>query len=116
VSPLIRIRRERSAWILNAYGEYSKQQLPALNITKRCIAEGMRHVCTPLNIPVYWKDRCVNRFEKDFKEQPKFNSINALSATFNLGMGIDIGDLNVVGEYQRATQTQQFLAAGWTSR
>ena len=37
------------------------------------------------------------KLEKDFKEQPSFNSVNALVATSTLEMGIDIGDLNVVG-------------------
>jgi len=33
--------------------------------------------------------------EKDFKERPRFNSLNTLVATSTLEMGIDIGDLNV---------------------
>lgn len=33
--------------------------------------------------------------ERDFKERPRFNSLNALVATSTLEMGIDIGDLNV---------------------
>ncbi len=38
------------------------------------------------------KDRELK--ERDFKERPKFNSLNALVATSTLEMGIDIGDLN----------------------
>ena len=34
------------------------------------------------------------RLEIDFKQRPKFNSVNALVATSTLEMGIDIGDLN----------------------
>ena len=41
------------------------------------------------------KDR--EELEHDFKEHPHSNSVNALSATSTLEMGIDIGDLNVVG-------------------
>lgn len=33
--------------------------------------------------------------ERDFKERPRFNSLNTLVATSTLEMGIDIGDLNV---------------------
>lgn len=39
------------------------------------------------------KDR--ERVEKDFRERPRFNSLNTLVATSTLEMGIDIGDLNV---------------------
>jgi len=35
------------------------------------------------------------RVENDFKNRPKFNSLNVLVATSTLEMGIDIGDLNI---------------------
>ena len=38
------------------------------------------------------KDR--ERTEKDFKERPKYNSLNTLVATSTLEMGIDVGSLN----------------------
>ncbi len=39
------------------------------------------------------------KLEYDFKEHPHANSINALSATSTLEMGIDIGDLKCDGQY-----------------
>lgn len=47
--------------------------------------------------------------EKDFKKRPRFNSINALSATSTLEMGIDIGDLNVVANADIPPKPSNFL-------
>ncbi len=47
--------------------------------------------------------------EKDFKGHPKFNSVNALSATSTLEMGIDIGDLNVVGNTMIPPKPSNYL-------
>lgn len=47
--------------------------------------------------------------ERDFKEHPNFNSINALCATSTLEMGIDIGDLNVMGNSNIPPKPSNFL-------
>ena len=47
--------------------------------------------------------------ENDFKLHPHFNSINALSATSTLEMGIDIGTLNVVGNTDIPPKPSNFL-------
>ena len=47
--------------------------------------------------------------EKDFKEHPHSNSVNVLSATSTLEMGIDIGDLNVMGNANIAPKPSNFL-------
>lgn len=47
--------------------------------------------------------------EKDFKEHPNSNSVNVLSATSTLEMGIDIGDLNVMGNTNVPPKPSNFL-------
>lgn len=47
--------------------------------------------------------------EKDFKERPKFNSLNAIVATSTLEMGIDIGTLNSVINNSVPPLTSNFL-------
>ena len=47
--------------------------------------------------------------ERDFKNHPRFNSVNALSATSTLEMGIDIGDLNVVGNTMIPPKPSNYL-------
>ena len=49
------------------------------------------------------------KLEKDFKEHPHSNSVNVLSATSTLEMGIDIGDLNVVGNTGIPPKPSNFL-------
>ena len=47
--------------------------------------------------------------EKDFKKHPKPNSTNVLVATSTLEMGIDIGDLNVMGNTNVPPKPSNFL-------
>lgn len=47
--------------------------------------------------------------EKDFKNRPKFNSLNVLVATSTLEMGIDIGDLNSAINTSIPPLTSNFL-------
>ena len=47
--------------------------------------------------------------EKDFKQHPHSNSTNVLSATSTLEMGIDIGDLNVMGNTSVPPKPSNFL-------
>ena len=49
------------------------------------------------------------KLEKDFKEHPHSNSVNVLAATSTLEMGIDIGDLNVMGNANIAPKPSNFL-------
>ena len=49
------------------------------------------------------------KLEKDFKERPHSNSVNVLTATSTLEMGIDIGDLNVMGNANIAPKPSNFL-------
>lgn len=49
------------------------------------------------------------KLEMDFKEHPHSNSVNVLAATSTLEMGIDIGDLNVMGNANVAPKPSNFL-------
>lgn len=49
------------------------------------------------------------KLEKDFKERPHSNSVNVLTATSTLEMGIDIGDLNVLGNANVPPKPNNFL-------
>ena len=49
------------------------------------------------------------KLEKDFKEHPHSNSVNVLAATSTLEMGIDIGDLNVMGNANVPPKPSNFL-------
>lgn len=49
------------------------------------------------------------KLEKDFKEHPHPNSVNVLTATSTLEMGIDIGDLNVMGNANVPPKPSNFL-------
>ncbi|MCD8293633.1 MAG: DEAD/DEAH box helicase [Clostridia bacterium] len=53
------------------------------------------------------KDR--EEIETDFKEHPNPDSLNVLTATSTLEMGIDIGDLNVVGNTNIPPKPGNFL-------
>lgn len=53
------------------------------------------------------KDR--ENLEKDFREHPHSNSVNVLAATSTLEMGIDIGDLNVMGNTSVPPKPSNFL-------
>ena len=49
------------------------------------------------------------KLEKDFREHPHSNSVNVLTATSTLEMGIDIGDLNVMGNANVPPKPSNFL-------
>ena len=49
------------------------------------------------------------KLERDFKQHPHSNSVNVLTATSTLEMGIDIGDLNVMGNANVPPKTSNFL-------
>ena len=49
------------------------------------------------------------KLEKDFKDHPHSNSVNVLTATSTLEMGIDIGDLNVMGNANVPPKPSNFL-------
>lgn len=49
------------------------------------------------------------KLERDFKEHPHSNSVNVLTATSTLEMGIDIGDLNVMGNANVPPKPSNFL-------
>lgn len=49
------------------------------------------------------------KLEHDFKDHPRPDSVNVLAATSTLEMGIDIGDLNVVGNANIAPKPSSFL-------
>ncbi len=53
------------------------------------------------------KDR--EELEYDFKQHPHPNSVNVLAATSTLEMGIDIGDLNVMGNANVPPKPSNFL-------
>jgi len=90
-------------------GEYSKQQLPALNYYQKVYSRRHAPRVYAFEHTGLLERSLRESVEKDFKEQPKFNSINALSATSTLEMGIDIGDLNVVGNTSVPPKPSNFL-------
>ena len=49
------------------------------------------------------------QLEFDFKQHPNADSVNVLTATSTLEMGIDIGDLNVMGNANIAPKPSNFL-------
>ena len=90
-------------------GNYSEESKPELNyyqqvynrnITPRVYA----HEHTGL---LEREER--EQLERDFKLHPHSNSVNVLAATSTLEMGIDIGDLNVMGNANIAPKPSNFL-------
>ena len=90
-------------------GTYSEESKPELNyyqqVYNRNISPRVHaHEHTGL---LERHDR--EELEKDFKQHPHSNSINVLSATSTLEMGIDIGDLNVMGNTNVPPKPSNFL-------
>lgn len=90
-------------------GTYSEQMPPELNYYQQVYNRA-------LSPRVYAREHTGllersdrEKLEKDFKEHPHSNSVNVLSATSTLEMGIDIGDLNVVGNTGIPPKPSNFL-------
>lgn len=91
------------------HGIYSEEIKPELNYYQQVYNREMSprvhaHEHTGL---LERKDR--EELEKDFKKHPFSNSTNVLAATSTLEMGIDIGDLNVVGNTNVPPKPSNFL-------
>lgn len=90
-------------------GIYSREEIPDLNyyqsVYNREVSPRVQaHEHTGL---LDRKER--EELEKDFKEHPHSNSINVLTATSTLEMGIDIGDLNVMSNTDVPPKPSNFL-------
>lgn len=90
-------------------GTYSEETKPELNYYQQVYNRNLSprvhaHEHTGL---LERHDR--EELEKDFKQHPHSNSINVLSATSTLEMGIDIGDLNVMGNTNVPPKPSNFL-------
>jgi len=90
-------------------GTYSEETKPELNYYQQVYNRNLSprvhaHEHTGL---LDRRDR--EKLERDFKEHPHSNSTNVLSATSTLEMGIDIGDLNVVGNTNVPPKPSNFL-------
>ena len=90
-------------------GTYSEEMSPELNYYQQVYNRA-------LSPRVYAREHTGlleradrERLEKDFKEHPHSNSVNVLSATSTLEMGIDIGDLNVMGNANIAPKPSNFI-------
>lgn len=90
-------------------GEYSKKQTPELNYYQKVYGRSHAPRVYAFEHTGLLERSLREEIEKDFKYQPKFNSVNALSATSTLEMGIDIGDLNVVGNTSVPPKPSNFL-------
>ena len=90
-------------------GTYSEETKPELNYYQQVYNRNLSprvhaHEHTGL---LERHDR--EELEKDFKQHPHSNSTNVLSATSTLEMGIDIGDLNVMGNTNVPPKPSNFL-------
>lgn len=90
-------------------GTYSEEKNPELNYYQQVYNRA-------LSPRVYAREHTGllersdrEELERDFKEHPHSNSVNVLSATSTLEMGIDIGDLNVMGNTNIAPKPSNFL-------
>lgn len=90
-------------------GTYSEEMTPELNYYQQVYNRA-------LSPRVYVREHTGllersdrEKLEKDFKEHPHSNSVNVFSATSTLEMGIDIGDLNVVGNTGIPPKLSNFL-------
>lgn len=90
-------------------GTYSKETRPELNYYRQ-VYNRTRSPRVYANEHTGLLERTVReRLEQDFKEHPTSGSTNVLVATSTLEMGIDIGDLNVVGNTNVPPRPSNFL-------
>lgn len=91
------------------HGTYSDESRPELNYYQQVYNRDISprvHACEHTGL-LERPNR--ERLEYDFKEHPHPNSVNVLSATSTLEMGIDIGDLNVMGNTSVPPKPSNFL-------
>lgn len=90
-------------------GVYEKEESPQLNYYQQ-VYNRNKSPRVYANEHTGLLERNVRELlEKDFKTHPKADSTNVLVATSTLEMGIDIGDLNVMGNANVPPKTSNFL-------
>jgi len=90
-------------------GTYSEETMPELNYYQQVYNRDLSPRVHAHEHTGLLERHAREDLENDFKEHPHSNSINVLSATSTLEMGIDIGDLNVTGNTNVPPKPSNFL-------
>ena len=90
-------------------GTYSEERKPELNYYLQVYNRNLSPRVHAHEHTGLLEREVREKLERDFKLHPHSNSINVLSATSTLEMGIDIGDLNVTGNTNVPPKPSNFL-------
>jgi DEAD/DEAH box helicase domain-containing protein len=90
-------------------GTYSEETIPELNYYQQVYNRAMSPRVYAREHTGLLEREDREKLEKDFKEHPHSDSVNVLTATSTLEMGIDIGDLNVMGNTAVPPKPSNFL-------
>ncbi|MGL5980666.1 MAG: DEAD/DEAH box helicase [Phocaeicola sp.] len=90
-------------------GTYSEELQPKLNYYQQVYSRSMSPRVHAREHTGLLERSDREQLERDFKTHPHPNSVNVLSATSTLEMGIDIGDLNVMGNTSIPPKPSNFL-------
>lgn len=90
-------------------GTYSEETKPELNYYQQVYNRNLSPRVHAHEHTGLLERRDREELEKDFKQHPHSNSTNVLCATSTLEMGIDIGDLNVMGNTNVPPKPSNFL-------
>lgn len=90
-------------------GEYSEEIIPELNYYQQVYNRSISPRVYAREHTGLLERNDREKLERDFKEHPHANSVNVLTATSTLEMGIDIGDLNVMGNANVPPKPSNFL-------
>ncbi len=91
------------------HGNYSEETNPELNYYQQVYNRNRSPRVYAHEHTGLLERREREQLELDFKLHPHSNSVNVLTATSTLEMGIDIGDLNVMGNTNIAPKPSNFL-------
>lgn len=90
-------------------GTYSEETKPELNYYQQVYNRNISPRVHAFEHTGLLERHIREELEKDFKQHPHSNSTNVLCATSTLEMGIDIGDLNVMGNTNVPPKPSNFL-------
>ena len=90
-------------------GTYSEETIPELNYYQQVYNRNLSPRVHAQEHTGLLERKVREELERDFKLHPHSNSTNVLSATSTLEMGIDIGDLNVMGNTNVPPKPSNFL-------
>ena len=90
-------------------GTYSEETIPELNYYQQVYNRNLSPRVHAQEHTGLLEREVREELERDFKLHPHSNSTNVLSATSTLEMGIDIGDLNVMGNTNVPPKPSNFL-------